>query len=283
MSRYRIGLVLGALLCLCSPARSQPNALLLSGGSNYYYDFIDAPSYGLLPVYVLVSSWWGLQSVEFTAPLPDCDGLIYLGQSAAFPQTSGSAETGVSIGFGGCRSQLFHVLTLNYFVTTVDSCCPLDVVAHPNSPAGDIQGVDCQSNTVPVDGMMNSIRPSGMSGCGHPTVPSNPYPPNSAVQVPLTPTLDWDSKPTAGTGLGIFFCNVYVGTTPDPPCVAADVLPPQQGGPLIPNTTYYWKVVSTVTDYGSTTGPLWTFTTTEGVSVEMTTWGAIKAMYTAEQ
>jgi hypothetical protein len=274
--------VFATLLSLYALVQGQPNSILLSDGPAYDHDFITASS-GLTVVYVVVWSWWGLQAIEFATPPPDCDGVIYLGQSAVFPSTIGSAETGVSIGFGGCRSSMFHVLTLTYYTAGADSCCPMDIIAHPSSISGKIEGVDCQSNTVIVEGMMNTMRPAGMAGCGHPTVPKNPTPPDGTVDVPLTVTLNWDSKPTAGTGLGVFFANVYLGTTTDPPAVIWNELPPQQVGPLAPNTTYYWRVISTVTDYGSTTGPLWTFTTRASVPVKESTWGAIKSLFTSDQ
>ncbi len=280
MTRFLFGWVAAISFMVCVPSEAQWNSVGLSGDPYTDYDFITVYP-GFIQVYVLVSSWSGLQAVEFTAPPPDCGGIVFLGQSAVFAATVGSAETGVSIAFGGCRSSRFPILILNYYTTAVDSCCPMDIVAHPNSLSGEVEGVDCQSNRVMIEGRMNTLKPPGITGCGHPTIPKNPMPPDGAVNLPLSVTLDWDSKPTAGTGLGVFFANVQFGSTPNPPITIWNDLPPQQVGPLTPNTTYYWRVTAIVTDYGSTTGPWWTFTTGAGVPVSASTWGAIKSMYTS--
>ena len=50
-------------------------------------------------------------------------------------------------------------------------------------------------------------------------------------------------------------------------------------GPLEPNTTFYWKVHSIAGDFGDTFGPVWSFTTTNGVAAETSTWGRIKALH----
>ena len=66
---------------------------------------------------------------------------------------------------------------------------------------------------------------------------------------------------------------VFFGTTPNPPQVAYDVESPYPVGPLEPGTKYYWRIA----DPGA--GPVWSFTTTNSVSVRSSTWGAIKALY----
>src|SRR5207253_75343 len=64
--------------------------------------------------------------------------------------------------------------------------------------------------------------------------------------------------------------DVYIGTTPDPPLVAANVeLGPTETPDtprsltftgLAPATTYYWKVVAKTMALQQKTGPVWSFT-----------------------
>jgi hypothetical protein len=51
-------------------------------------------------------------------------------------------------------------------------------------------------------------------------------------------------------------------------------------GSLFPTTTYYWKVSAWhLGPGGTTTTPVWSFTTEDAVPVKQSTWGAIKALY----
>jgi hypothetical protein len=238
-------------------------------------------SEGFLPFYVFVLNYSriALSQIDFAISPPAClENATLLGEIYHIPYV-GSAETGVSVRFDGCNSNwLIPIATLNYLTTGVDSCCPVRLIAHPSSASGRVEALDCDSNVVYVDNPLITVMPPGFTGCGAPTVPSRPAPPDGVDKQPLEVTLDWDSEPTAGTGLCVFFCNVHFGTSPDSPIYLWNIDPPQQVGPLEPNTTYYWKVVSIVT-YGQTAGPLWTFKTGPAVPVHMTTWGKIKALY----
>jgi hypothetical protein len=143
----------------------------------------------------------------------------------------------------------------------------------------DVEGLDCNGNYVILDRENVTLCPPGFSGCGAPTVPSNPSPPSGASNVSLSPQLSWESEPSAGTGLGVFEMELYFGTSPNPPIVDYYAYPPHPVGPLSPGTTYYWKIFSLVSDYGYSEGPVWTFTTGGAVATRTTTWGSIKALY----
>ncbi len=255
------------------------NSVALSPSPGIDIAFIDVDSApGMHTVFVVARSWFGLRGIEFAAPPPECAQVLVLGESPRFPAT-GSIESGISIDFGQCLTGMIDVMSITFFTTGIDTCCPWGIVQHPGSLSGDVEGFDCDSSRVYVRGRMNTLRPRGRTDCGYPTVPKNPFPPDGATDQPLFVTLDWESQPTAGTNLGVFFCNVEFGTVPDPPIELWNIGPPQGVGPLLPDTTYYWRVTAIVTDYGSTTGPLWHFRTGGLVAVHKSTWGAIKALY----
>lgn len=95
-----------------------------------------------------------------------------------------------------------------------------------------------------------------------PNPPYNPDPPDGATDVPINVTLRWEASDPDGDELRY---DIYFGTTSPPPLIATDVgvnyyedLPPLDYG-----TTYYWRIVAKDYEY-STSGPIWSFTTTQG-------------------
>ena len=88
----------------------------------------------------------------------------------------------------------------------------------------------------------------------------NPNPPNAAIGVNMHPMLTWQS------GTGAASHDVYFGPT-DPPAFQAN----QTETTFYPDylseeTTYYWRIDEVNPD-GTTTGPVWRFTTGTGGSV----------------
>ncbi len=95
--------------------------------------------------------------------------------------------------------------------------------------------------------------PSGSGGVA-PGTPSSPSPAHAATGVSITPTLSWQAP-------GATSYNVKFGTSSTPPTVSTG----QTGNSYTPatlanSTTYYWQIVAINAD-GTTTGPLWSFTT----------------------
>ena len=92
-----------------------------------------------------------------------------------------------------------------------------------------------------------------------PGSPSSPSPANGATGVALSTTLTFTSS-------GADRYDIYFGTSGTPPLVSTDqVSASYMTGALNPSTTYFWKVVAKNSG-GSTTGSVWSFTTT-GVGV----------------
>jgi regulation of enolase protein 1 (concanavalin A-like superfamily) len=90
-----------------------------------------------------------------------------------------------------------------------------------------------------------------------PAAPGSPSPASGATGVGTTPTLTWSS--------GAVSYDVSFGTTNPPPAVsmgqsAASYTPPK----LVSGTQYFWQVVAH-NSAGTTSGPVWSFTTAAAV------------------
>ena len=88
-----------------------------------------------------------------------------------------------------------------------------------------------------------------------PSTPASPGPANGATGIGTTPTLTW-------TSAGATTYDVLFGTTNPPSQVStgqasASFTP---SAPLANNTQYFWQIVSRNAS-GTTTGPVWSFTT----------------------
>lgn len=95
-----------------------------------------------------------------------------------------------------------------------------------------------------------------------PVMAQTPVPTNLSINVPTNQTISWAAA-NGATGY-----RVYFGTTPSPGLVSS-----QTNTSFIPagmsiNTTFYWRV-DTTNAIGTTTGTVWQFTTTNGVSATL--------------
>ncbi len=91
-----------------------------------------------------------------------------------------------------------------------------------------------------------------------PSAPSGPSPAAGSLDVALSSAVSW----SAATGATSY--DVYFGTHSDPGTNPAVSVPSgttyDPAGDLQPETVYYWQVVAK-NAYGSTSGPVWSFTT----------------------
>lgn len=119
---------------------------------------------GLLPLYCVVSNTPGVTAVQFKAPKPACMTSTYLSDANVFPVTVGNSQTGISVGFGTCRSAPIHVVTINYFTMgTTPPCCEYPALPDPLAPSGEIEFVDCSFTIMLGAGLTNTV--NGNSGC----------------------------------------------------------------------------------------------------------------------
>ena len=112
---------------------------------------------------------------------------------------------------------------------------------------------------------------------------------DGAPNVSLTPTLTW--QVSAGDfcfeGIGVYNFRLYIGTSPESLAYVQTLLEYRQWqppNPLLPETTYYWRVEST-DDYWNYSGtnvrvsPMHSFTTGAPVAVEEISWSTFKRVY----
>jgi hypothetical protein len=97
-------------------------------------------------------------------------GGIWLSDTAQFPVTIGSSQTGVAVGYGACLGSPIAVLAINYFGNGLTGgCCPYPVLPDPNVPSGQIEVVDCADNLITATGFTSVINPDPTCDCDVPT------------------------------------------------------------------------------------------------------------------
>jgi regulation of enolase protein 1 (concanavalin A-like superfamily) len=118
--------------------------------------------------------------------------------------------------------------------------------------------VTSHDNTQLATAAFDTVAASGGVGTAPPGAPASPNPPNGATGVSTHPTLTWSSA-------GATTYDVSFGTSNPPPLVSmgqstASYVP----APLGSGTSYFWQVVAH-NSAGSAAGPVWSFTTVQGV------------------
>ena len=94
-----------------------------------------------------------------------------------------------------------------------------------------------------------------------PSIPCNPYPRHESNGISINTDLSW-IKEDLDIEKTVTY-DIYFGTSNNPPCVKTNqgntVYSPDN---LELDKTYFWKIVSKDNQGRTTTGPIWTFTTT---------------------
>jgi hypothetical protein len=278
-------------LCIFALLISATNSVALGQGAGL---MISEDSYGtdcavndrvtsVITLYAVYVYGPPINEISFQLPIPQCASLAYLGESSQFANVIGTAQTGVTVGFGTCESPHVTVLQLTFLGSGLSQdCCLVIPLGHPNATSGKIEAKDCSGNTLLVGGHPGLINP--VLGCEctpdmiRPEV-SNPHPVNGAQNVALDTELEWD---TYDPEHGVSEYTMYFGTQSDPPEIPGRFhQSTYDPGPLSYETTYYWSVVVWwVSGSGISKGPVWSFTTGRNPTpIGNTTWGAIKALY----
>jgi hypothetical protein len=257
--------------------QAQTDHIALYSDAQFSDPHLGTEGTGLVSIYVVARSTTPLTAVQYWAPIPDCwQGATWIGDVNMFPITIGSSQTGISIGLGGCVTTPVHLQTINVIATVPppnDICCLMVTRPDLRAPSGEIEFVDCNSLK-----FFGSEAYAIVGDGSAPPAVINRLPADQSGDQPLDVFLQWHTLACGGTS---YNHTVYFGTTPDPPAVAYDLETENYDpGPLYPNTTYYWKIFAwPLGPGGSTTTPVWSFTTSGGVPVGQTTWGAIKALF----
>lgn len=243
-------------------------------------------------VLVYVRSDEGLRSVRFSAPLPPClsAGIIDFEFETPYRVVGDDIQDGITVEFDEClastKDQAGYIVD-DIFVGRIRvvilgdvSCCSYFPIPDPTALSRRVEGQDCNSNLVLLSHRGVTFNYSGLNGsCGVSSMPYGEYPLDGSETSPNDVTLDWDTGTSAGTNLGTFRQLVYLGTDPnDLELVGYEVVPPLAVGALNPNQTYYWRVFTSL-DFGTVTGPTWSFTTASSLPVKSVTWGQVKMLW----
>jgi hypothetical protein len=129
----------------------------------------------LMQIYVIHSPAMAASACDFAAPVPSCmTGATWIGDAPAFPApVIGNSQTGISIGYGTCRTGPLHILTINVMVQgTSEPCCPFKVIPATSWDLNVIEVTDCMivPNLLRADGRGAVVNPNGGCSCGNLTV-----------------------------------------------------------------------------------------------------------------
>jgi len=209
----------------------------------------------------------GIRAVEFKAPVPACLGAIHLSDVAPANVLSlGDSQTGVSVTLITCGIAPVSLLEITYYRTgTTDACCAYPVL--PYGSASEIEASDCAFELITATGVVSHFNADVSCACAGntpPIPPVNPVPPHNGTHVSLAPLLSWDSFDVDGNLVDF---DVYFGTNPTPPLLAANVTENHYPAPVLdPLTVHYWRVVARDAGGLETSSATWTFTTKPGNS-----------------
>jgi hypothetical protein len=122
---------------------------------------------GLMTFYIVHVLTAEASASEFAAPVPSCmTGAVYLGESSPFGVVIGNSQTGVSIGYGSCRSGPILLLTVRLFVQGLsEPCCLYPVVPDPNYWEPGIWMIDCDRHMLEATSAYAVVNPTGACQC----------------------------------------------------------------------------------------------------------------------
>lgn len=112
---------------------------------------------------------------------------------------------------------------------------------------------------------------------GSPAAPSNPSPPDGALEQPLNLTLSWTCVDPDGDPLTY---DIYFGTSAFPPILTEDYYHAEfQVSNLSFSTTYSWRVVAEDDQSNKANSQIWSFTTIDDGSGGDDEWGEAEILF----
>jgi hypothetical protein len=160
----------GLLAVLAGAAGAQAGAVGLFKDPAGTICSLEDRSPGIVPFYVVHIGTGGATACQYAAPKPNCLAATFLSDTNMFPVTIGNSQSGVSIGYGTCRSGSIHVQTISYFTQGLTpACCRYYVIPDPNAVSGTIDTVDCNSTIVAASTIRTVINATTACPCGEPT------------------------------------------------------------------------------------------------------------------
>jgi hypothetical protein len=219
----------------------------LTYATTYYWKIVAINAYGTTPGPV-----WSFTTIA--APLP-----VPLEPSSPSPADN---TTGVTPTPTLRWSSIYSTSANIYFGTVEEEWPPLVVTNHPTTswaPPALIAlatywwRIKAKNATGVADGALWSFTVQD-AAVTPPAVPTSPSPARGVTNVALAVVLRWVSARAASYTL-------YFGKTPEPPQFLTGITASEHDlGTLVPNTTYYWRIVAINTG-GNTEGAVWYFTT----------------------
>lgn len=251
------------ILAGATPAVAQSASVGIYSDVNGSVCSLSDNSPGLKNGYVVVRPGpQGVSGVQFAAPLPSCFTGSYVGDLGA-PGTLavGNSQTGVSIAVTNCSVYPTHVLTIQYYgLGTTPACCPYPVIADP--AVGEISVTNCFFATETAAGVVSSFNANASCQCtgnSAPGRPESPAPPDHSTDQMRTPLMSWIASDFDNN---IAEYDLYLGTTPSPPLVAAGLTQPSYTPAMLDTLTqYYWRVVVRDAQGLEASSEMWTFKT----------------------
>jgi hypothetical protein len=134
-------------------------------------NLLDNSGPGLKQYYVVHVNTPGATASEYQAKMPTCMvGATYLSDTNLFPVTLGNSQTGVSVGYGTCRTAPINTQIISVFVSGLSTpCCRWYVTPNPNTVSGKIEGVDCAFESTYPTGGTGIVNPNSTCQCNVPT------------------------------------------------------------------------------------------------------------------
>jgi hypothetical protein len=173
-----------------------------------------------------------------------------VGSTAPGPQTLNVSSTGGSLTFNATSNASWLNVTQN------GSQTPATVTVTVN-PAGLGSGLQSANITLTPNGAAPLVVPVtfAITAAGTvPGIPGNSYPSPGLTSVPLSGSLAWAAASNATS------YDVYLGPVSSPLLLTTTTALSTPFVNLLPNQTYFWQVVAK-NSFGSTTSPIWQFTT----------------------
>jgi len=153
-------LIAGVALCVLTLAATQTAANPIpqpdEGDITLYAnvqgtDYVIETPEGIVDIYIFLD-WLSLpgswQGVWFSAPKPRCFDAELVGEVHYFVTTIGSAQTGIAVALGQCRSPRVLLVKLTYEAVGSLACCHYWACAAPEAPSGKIELVDCADTKI---------------------------------------------------------------------------------------------------------------------------------------
>lgn len=219
----------------------------------------------------------GFVEMEFAvAGLSPAQGVQVLDLTPNPLATSASGNpfaAGARISFADCQSEVtLYTATLIAIQNTYMPAIAITAHSAPTDPS-----FQCPTAMQCTGGEPVRACADGSETIDHAEPPPySPYPTDSATRVPLDVLPSWRGGIDCNC-LGLVCLSFWLGTDPEPPLVLSGCDEPFPDLNLQPLTTYYWRVA--ITNCGSGTSPVWSFTTGNTIAVEANTWGTIKQFY----